>query len=463
MSQSFPQYLSNVFDTQNLEEVREKPPSRRKRPHQKSRNGCSNCKRRKVKCDEGYPSCKRCIQREDTCCRSPRQRPIPERSMLEPSKLSSTPLLSSPISTLKSNPINLEDMHLFHHFQTHTNQTLPLIAPVWKDAVRLAFEYDHLMHAVLCVSARHLSFLHAKINKCNKYTTLSRKHLSHALRSYRNVLSDQTMKLNQDATLCTSALIFCEAWSDMDIFLPETCSARANSNDLLYFAPDDQLLNLVNGVRYVFSTYKWQSLDISSIFESQLIRRPIVLVKDFSLSVGRDPSFYANHLAAFYNNPELILNQVYYELPDRPELAQHRDLNSIRHDPTKWHDQQVCSQEAFMDVARRLSVLLSLLPSREDTARGDAKSASILDVQSDILGDVSRVVFTFSIMFHQRFMNMLFDNDPRAHFLLYHFYRAVDILLPKQECWWASRRAEVMRNSLARKLWGELNSAMTGY
>ncbi|KAK3946287.1 hypothetical protein QBC46DRAFT_369416 [Diplogelasinospora grovesii] len=38
-----------------------------KRPHQKSRKGCRNCKKRKVKCDEGRPFCKNCRVRGDAC------------------------------------------------------------------------------------------------------------------------------------------------------------------------------------------------------------------------------------------------------------------------------------------------------------------------------------------------------------------------------------------------------------
>ncbi|KJK83368.1 hypothetical protein H634G_01497 [Metarhizium anisopliae BRIP 53293] len=42
-------------------------PYHAKRPHKKSRLGCQNCKRRKVKCDEKRPSCGICILRGETC------------------------------------------------------------------------------------------------------------------------------------------------------------------------------------------------------------------------------------------------------------------------------------------------------------------------------------------------------------------------------------------------------------
>ncbi|KAI0518542.1 hypothetical protein F5B22DRAFT_69716 [Xylaria bambusicola] len=38
-----------------------------KRPHRKSRAGCKQCKKRKVKCDEAKPSCKACTLRKEPC------------------------------------------------------------------------------------------------------------------------------------------------------------------------------------------------------------------------------------------------------------------------------------------------------------------------------------------------------------------------------------------------------------
>ncbi|KAI0485863.1 hypothetical protein F4859DRAFT_398420 [Xylaria cf. heliscus] len=38
-----------------------------KRPHRKSRAGCKQCKRRKVKCDEAKPTCKACTLRKEQC------------------------------------------------------------------------------------------------------------------------------------------------------------------------------------------------------------------------------------------------------------------------------------------------------------------------------------------------------------------------------------------------------------
>ncbi|KAB8256648.1 hypothetical protein BDV32DRAFT_93375 [Aspergillus pseudonomiae] len=43
------------------------PAKQPRKPHTKSRNGCSTCKRDRVKCDEARPFCGRCSKRQDVC------------------------------------------------------------------------------------------------------------------------------------------------------------------------------------------------------------------------------------------------------------------------------------------------------------------------------------------------------------------------------------------------------------
>ena len=38
-----------------------------RRKHQKSRRGCSTCKRRHIRCDEGFPRCQNCITHRSSC------------------------------------------------------------------------------------------------------------------------------------------------------------------------------------------------------------------------------------------------------------------------------------------------------------------------------------------------------------------------------------------------------------
>ncbi|KAM6507177.1 hypothetical protein FALCPG4_018559 [Fusarium falciforme] len=48
-------------------ETPEQPSAGRRRPHRKSRTGCAECRRRRVKCDEEKPACKACVGRDHPC------------------------------------------------------------------------------------------------------------------------------------------------------------------------------------------------------------------------------------------------------------------------------------------------------------------------------------------------------------------------------------------------------------
>ncbi|RYP72529.1 hypothetical protein DL771_004169 [Monosporascus sp. 5C6A] len=44
-----------------------KPEERRRRYHKRSRNGCIDCKRKHIRCDEKKPLCTNCLVKGDTC------------------------------------------------------------------------------------------------------------------------------------------------------------------------------------------------------------------------------------------------------------------------------------------------------------------------------------------------------------------------------------------------------------
>ncbi|KAI1428398.1 hypothetical protein F5Y12DRAFT_23280 [Xylaria sp. FL1777] len=60
-----------------------------KRPHRKSRAGCKQCKRRKVKCDEAKPTCKACTLRKEQCV-YPNAPPLPSTANRLPTGATNT-------------------------------------------------------------------------------------------------------------------------------------------------------------------------------------------------------------------------------------------------------------------------------------------------------------------------------------------------------------------------------------
>ncbi|KAF1953070.1 hypothetical protein CC80DRAFT_478475 [Byssothecium circinans] len=118
-----------------------------RRFHNKSRFGCTECKLRRVKCDEGQPICGRCV-RTRLKCHYPRGQTNPE----------SPPSLSVGSGTPPSS-FDLLDMTLMHHYTTHTCKHLFMgerQGQVWQyDVPAFAASNVMLVHGFLAVTALH--------------------------------------------------------------------------------------------------------------------------------------------------------------------------------------------------------------------------------------------------------------------------------------------------------------------
>ncbi|KAL2822627.1 hypothetical protein BJX63DRAFT_127153 [Aspergillus granulosus] len=123
---------------------------RPRRRHKKSRNGCMECKRRRIKCDEAKPSCSRCILTKQDCIYQPtspttqaqasadalEQNAEPSLFLPPPSPhsaVSASPSPSYEMPKLSPGPLitptqqfNLDttDAGLYHHYLQHTSRTL---------------------------------------------------------------------------------------------------------------------------------------------------------------------------------------------------------------------------------------------------------------------------------------------------------------------------------------------------
>ena len=104
------------------------PPRVRRRPiprkgHTKSRRGCLQCKRRKVKCQETLPECDHC-RRIGLKCEYP------------PGPGSGRELTPSPTRALNGTPttFSIEDLRFFQHFLLTAYPPLPIQGDaVWRD------------------------------------------------------------------------------------------------------------------------------------------------------------------------------------------------------------------------------------------------------------------------------------------------------------------------------------------
>ena len=127
-----------------LVRVRRKPMPRK--GHTKSRAGCFNCKRRRIKCQETRPACLNCQRAKYAC-----EYPQPAREFAP---------ANNPIMQPQGTPtvFSLSDMRLFHHFLMRGYPHLPIGADgVWTLQVpAIAHGHEYLMHAILALGASHL-------------------------------------------------------------------------------------------------------------------------------------------------------------------------------------------------------------------------------------------------------------------------------------------------------------------
>ncbi|KAI3572436.1 hypothetical protein IWW34DRAFT_762275 [Fusarium oxysporum f. sp. albedinis] len=186
-----------------------------RRPHKKSRNGCTECKRRKVKCDEKRPSCFNCTRLSVLCSLGPAESLSPHTS---PSVISgiSPPLEGVALTTNESGPAASGDftqlgiatdaerppplfspawgreLELMHHYSTCTYKTLALRSDmryVWKTVIpEEGYNNPFVMHGLLALSAAHKA--HLLPSERETYLSVSAYHQSLGLEAFRPLLPE---------------------------------------------------------------------------------------------------------------------------------------------------------------------------------------------------------------------------------------------------------------------------------
>lgn len=147
-----------------------------RRTHTKSRLGCSQCRKRRVKCDEQLPRCSSCVQRGESCVylRFPtKSTPITAPTTATPPVTSTSPSdagtdQNSPTlnTTSQSNvedalwsPDRVRELELLHHWCLRTSKDFtPDLVDLFQDyLVKVALKNPHLMNALLALSSFHIA------------------------------------------------------------------------------------------------------------------------------------------------------------------------------------------------------------------------------------------------------------------------------------------------------------------
>ncbi|KKA30924.1 hypothetical protein TD95_004818 [Thielaviopsis punctulata] len=132
-----------TFSADNSSVYRASPLLRRKkerRGHTKSRKGCFNCKRRRIKCQETRPECGHCVKTGLTC-------EYPNIPQITHQPHNQIPLFS------------LMDMRFFQHFISASSMMCmhSSIKPWCQNVPYLSHTHEYLMHSILGLAASDLT------------------------------------------------------------------------------------------------------------------------------------------------------------------------------------------------------------------------------------------------------------------------------------------------------------------
>lgn len=158
-----------------------------RRGHTKSRRGCFNCKRRRIKCQETKPACGHCVKTGLKC-----EYPALPQIVHQPHH--QIPLFS------------LQDMRFFQHFLLKCYPSMPVANEgVWTHEIPcLSQEHEYLMHALLGLAASDL------MQQDPSLITFAMSHRLKAIRAIKKRLSEmsRTTEVRRDESNAMVATCF---------------------------------------------------------------------------------------------------------------------------------------------------------------------------------------------------------------------------------------------------------------
>ncbi|PLB49992.1 C6 transcription factor [Aspergillus steynii IBT 23096] len=209
-----------------------------RRAHTKSRNGCDQCKKRRVKCDERGPPCSNCISRELPCTytRSSVARTVANSSSASPAPIPHAYRTAGPAhgfavagTTSPSDFSRKRELELMHKYSTETYQSLsnePADYQVWQMVLpRKALEFDFLMNGLLAVASLHTA---ASIDSPEALSYIDSALEYHNLASapYRQAI-DNISPINCDAVFAHAIIT-----TVIGIALPQLTADRIESTTM---------------------------------------------------------------------------------------------------------------------------------------------------------------------------------------------------------------------------------------
>ncbi|KAJ8129471.1 hypothetical protein O1611_g4160 [Lasiodiplodia mahajangana] len=197
----------------------------------KVKTGCRTCKARRVKCDEGRPSCQRCVSTGRTCDgygiwgdggRKHAERAVVAKSHEDPVKYAISGRYG------KLSPEQDTYFQWFRH-RTYTKLPLPFITPFWQTLVLQACAAESsILHAVLALGSAHQKeSLQEEEAKESPETLDSQQKFM--LQEYGKAMRDLQPHLSsQDRRSVHVALVVCTLFTFFENLLGRYAAANAH-------------------------------------------------------------------------------------------------------------------------------------------------------------------------------------------------------------------------------------------
>ncbi|KAF2099442.1 hypothetical protein NA57DRAFT_55410 [Rhizodiscina lignyota] len=197
-----------------------------RRPHKKSRGGCQECKRRRIKCDEERPQCGQCMASSAACCysKSTRNGRIDHHADFDDISRSASPLILegkvSEVDVFEAAIDSIADMQgwpkiasnrtyveLLSHFR---NQTVTTISSPTGQEIILSYVTRFfalcpvLLHPVLALTSAHLTSVGAQSHHLQ---VTSLYHTQLALNLYNFKLHRMRARQERDAVIAPCLIL----------------------------------------------------------------------------------------------------------------------------------------------------------------------------------------------------------------------------------------------------------------
>jgi hypothetical protein len=243
----------------------------------------------------------------------------------------------------------------------------------------MSFHFDFLANVMLSLAARHIAFLRSKNNH---YSIAAARHLGLCLANFHAALRGDLSGVQIDAFIATSLLLLHAVWTEFDV-----CLTRPDGVQV-YDPTRDSIFTFAASLKGMFLHVlpRWPGNLEESAFLSHLRKDP-------SVSIGR----------------ALKATGLDNAIPQHPHNG------------------------GFATVAHLINVLDSCVTIQ--------RAQHTIALDAVLFSDLTRSILSFPIQCRGAFASMVQNSDPQALTMLCQFYRAVGILLPHEQGWWAQKRA----------------------